>query len=173
LGLALAGCAHSGIFEPYREVSCLQAARVSLKDAIAAAEATGGMAIDANYREDEEMGCYSNNPGFYDITLLSGGRFSVVSVDARSRQTGPRVQASVMDAMFGSGSRFEGSPADMARVAPRLSLDIAHALELAEEDGGKAMAIWVEAQNGRPGYTVKLVTKGRVHVTWIDASRVT
>jgi hypothetical protein len=165
--LGVAGCAHPGIFEPYREVSCFQAARVSLKSAIESAEAAGGKAIDANYRQDEEMGCLGNEPGFYDITLLQGGRFSVVSVDARSRVTGPRVQESVMDMMFGGGSRFEGSPADGARLVPMLSLDMTHAIDAAEKEGGKAMAIWVDAKNNKPGYTVKLVEKGRVHETWV------
>jgi hypothetical protein len=116
--LGVAGCAgHLGEFEPFRKVACFEAARVSLNDAIAVAEEQGGNAIDADYRQDEEMGCLQNNPGVYDITLLVSGRITVVSVDARSRQVGPRQEAGVMNALLG-GERFEGSPADMARMGP-------------------------------------------------------
>ena len=60
----------------------------------------------------------------------------------------------------------------MARL-PRPSLDMPQAIDVAEKQGGKAMAIWIEGKNDRPGYTVKLVDKGRVNVTWIDASGMT
>jgi uncharacterized membrane protein YkoI len=166
----LAACEHSGVFEPFREVSCFEAARVSLKDAIASAEGGDGRAIDADYRLDEEMGCLTGDPGVYDITLLAGGRISTVSVDARTRQVGPREASGAMNALFG-GSPFEGSPVDMARMVPRLGIDISQAVELAEKDGGKAMVAWVEAKNGRAGYTVKLVERGRIRETWIDGER--
>jgi uncharacterized membrane protein YkoI len=168
--VGLAGCEHVGVFEPFREVECLARARVSLKDAIAAAEARGGTTLDADYREDEEMGCLQNNPGDYDITLLTGGRINVLSVDARSGEIGPREEAGVMNALLGAGSRFEGSPADMARLAPRLSINISQAIDIAERQGGKAMAAWIEGKDGKPGYTVKVVEKGRVRVTWVDGA---
>jgi uncharacterized membrane protein YkoI len=169
--LGLAGCAeHLGIFEPLREVACFQAARVSLGDAIATAEGGNGRAIDADYRQDEEMGCLQNDPGVYDITLLAGNRIEVVSVDARTRQVGPRESAGVLSALL-SGERFEGSPSDMVRIVPRLGIDMNQAIGIAEQQGGKAMVAWVEAKNGRAGYTVKLVERGRVRVTWVDGER--
>jgi uncharacterized membrane protein YkoI len=168
--VGLAGCEHSGVFEPFREVSCFEAARVSLKDAIAAAEGGDARAIDADYRLDEEMGCLTGDPGVYDITLLAGSRIITVSVDARTRTVGPREESGVMNALFG-GSPFEGSPVDMARMVPRLGIDISQAIDTAEKDGGKAMVAWIEAKNGRAGYTVKLVERGRIRETWIDGER--
>lgn len=168
--LGITGCEHLGVFEPFREVACFEAARVSLKDAIAAGEAGNGRAIDADYRQDEEMGCLQNDPGVYDITLLTGGRISTVSVDARTRAVGPREEAGVMTALLGA-SPFPGSPAEMTRIVPRLGIGISQAIDIAERQGGKAMVAWVEEKNRRAGYTVKLVERGQVHETWVDGER--
>jgi hypothetical protein len=59
----------------------------------------------------------------------------------------------------------------MVRIVPRLGIDISQAIGIAEQQGGKAMVAWVEAKNGRAGYTVKLVERGRVRVTWVDGER--
>ena len=171
--LALTGltaCEHVGVFEPFREVECLERARVSLKDAITAAEARGGIVLDSNFREDEEMGCLNNNPGAYDVTMLGGTQLFVVSVDANTGSVGPRQPANVLTALMGGGPRFEGSPSEMARIAPAMTTTISQAVDSAQQDGGRAMAAWVEAKNGKPGYTVKVVKNGRVQVTWVDAN---
>jgi uncharacterized membrane protein YkoI len=167
--LGLAGCEHLGVFEPYREVSCFQAARVSLKTAIDTAKTDGGTVLDADYRQDEEMGCLQNDPGVYDVTLFAGGRIVTVSVNARTGQTGPRQEQPVMTALL--GNPVPGSAADQARMVPRLAIDISQAIDRAEAQGGKAMVAWIEANNGRAGYTVKLVERGRVRETWIDGER--
>ena len=167
----LAGCEHIGIFEPAREVECLQRARFSLKEAVAAAEATGGKALDADYREDQELGCLRNQPGFYAVTLLNAGRISVVSVNASTGQMGPREEQGVMNALMSGGARFEGSAADMARMSPNLAIGISQAVDIAERQGGKTLSAWIEPQNGRPGYTVKVVQNSRVRVTWIAGDR--
>lgn len=166
--VSVVGCEHVGEFEPFREVACFEAAKISLREAIAAAEAEGGRTLDADYRQDEEMGCLRGNAGVYDVTLYAGGKISVVSVDAGSGRVGPREEASVMNALL-AGGRFEGSPADMVRTIPKLSVPIDRAIDIAEQQGGKAMVMWIEETNGRPGYTVKLVEGGRVRVTWVDA----
>ena len=166
----LAGCGHLGIFEPYREVSCLAHARLSLTEAIAAAQQGGGTALDADYREDEEMGCLGDNPGVYDITLFGPGEITAVSVDANTGKVGPRQQAGVMNALFSSGIRFEGSSGDMARLIPGLSMTLSEAISMTERQGGKALAAWVEVRDQKPGYTVKTVQNGRVYVAWVDAS---
>lgn len=168
--LGVAGCEHVGVFEPFREVSCFEAAKVSLTDAVAAAEAGGGTALDADYRQDEEMGCLQNDPGAYDVTILAGGRISAVSIDARSGQVGPRQEQGVMNALFGGGGQFEGSAADMARMVPGFSRNISEGIEVAERGGGKAMSAWIEAKDGKPGYTVKVVANGRVRVLWVDGT---
>jgi uncharacterized membrane protein YkoI len=165
--IGMTACEHVGIFEPFREVECLQRAKVSLKEAIATAESSGGKALDADFREDEEMGCLGDNPGAYDITFLAGETISVVSVNARSGVLGPREDASVMNVLFGS-ARFEGSSVDMARSVPALGIGISQAITIAERQGGKAMSAWIEAKDGMAGYTVKVVKNGRVRVTWVD-----
>ena len=165
--LGLGACEHMGVFEPYREVSCFQAAKVSLKDAIAMAEGRDARALDADYRQDEEMGCLNGMPGAYDVTLLAGGRIYTVSVDAGTRAMGPRAPSGAMNALLGGGPRIEGSAAEMARMLPAMSVNISQAIDTAEEDGGKVMAAWIEAQDGKPGYTVKLVRQGRVRLGWI------
>jgi len=169
--MGTAACEHVGVFEPAREVECLARARVSLKQAVAAAEATGGKALDADYREDRELGCLRNEPGAYDITLVAGGRISVVSVNAGSGQVGPREEQGVMNAVMSGGVRFEGSAADMARLAPGMGVDLSQAVDIAERQGGKTMSVWIEAQGGRPGYAVKVAQNGRVRVTWIAGDR--
>ncbi len=166
--MAVAACAtHPGEFEPFREVSCFQAARVSLTEAIAAAEARGGKALDADYREDEEMGCLTNEPGVYDVTLLDRGTIRAVSVDARSGAVGPQPESTVMNALLGSGPHVEGSPAEMALLMPTMTMGMTEAIQAAEQDGGKVMSAWIEAKDGKPGYTVKLVQLGRVRVGWV------
>jgi hypothetical protein len=168
---ALAACEHSGIFEPFREVECVERAPVSLARAIAAAQAEGAIALDADYRQDEELGCEMGNAGVYDVTLLQGGAIGIVSVDARTAAPGPRQPESVMNTLFGGGARFEGSPADMARMSSGMSVPMLDAVRRAEAGGGKAISAWIETQNGKPGYTVKLVRQGRVAITWIDGTK--
>jgi|SRR6185503_17888877 len=166
--LTLTGCTHVGIFEPFREVSCLDRATVSLKDAISAAEASGGRALDADFREDEELGCIRGNAGFFDVTLLTAGKISTVAVNADSRVVASREAQGVMDALFGGGTRFQGSAADMARIAPRLSLDMIQAIDIAERQGAKVMSAWIDEKDGKPGYVVKLVAGGKVRELWVD-----
>ena len=166
----LAGCEHLGIFEPFREVSCFEAATVSLSDAVSIAQGGDGRALDADYRQDQEMGCLQGDPGVYDITLLASGMIYTVSVDAKTRQIGPRQVSNVTTQLL-SGSPFPGSPADMARIVPRLSIDMLQAIDIAEQQGGKAMVAWIEEMDGRAGYTMKLVQGGRVRETWILGER--
>jgi len=138
---------------------------------MAAAEAGGGKALDVDYRETRELGCLQDDPGAYAVTLLTAGRISAVSVNAGSGQVGPREEQGVMNALMSGGVRFEGSAADMARMAPSLAIDISQAVDIAEREGGKTLSAWIEAQNGRPGYTVKVVQNSRVRVTWVAGER--
>jgi uncharacterized membrane protein YkoI len=166
IAVGVVGCGHVGGFEPFREVSCFGGAKISLKEAVAAAEATGGRTLDADYRQDDEMGCIRGNAGVYDVTLISGGTIGVVSVDAASGEVGPAVNAGVMNALL-QDARFEGSHAAMGRVVPKLSMRAIEAIDIAEQQGGKAMVAWIDEKNGHPGYVVKLVQQGRVHVAWV------
>ena len=163
----LTGCEHVGVFEPFREVECIQRARISITEAIAVAQADGGKVLEADYRQDDEMGCLRGNPGQYDITLLQDGRIAALSVDAESGRAGPRSDQNVMNALLRAGNRFEGSPADMARMMPDMEIGMSQAIGTAQKDGGIALSAWIEAKDGEPGYTVKVVENGRVRVTWV------
>jgi len=171
-GLALAIIAGCADFEPFRNVSCFEAARLSLADAIATAERQGGQAIKAAYRQDSEFGCLQNNPGIYEVALLSGGMVRVVSVDARSGQMGPHTNA-VAVGLLGEGlleKIFVRGHVPAVNAAPAVALTISEAAELAEEDGGKAMVAWVDNNEGKPGYRVKLVENGKTRTAWVDGA---
>src|ERR1051325_5270961 len=85
--VAVGGCALNPTeIEPYREVSYFEAAKVSLRDAVEAAEIEGGKAIDAAYRQVREMGCLERDAGYYDVTVLIGDTLSKVSIDAASEK---------------------------------------------------------------------------------------
>ena len=170
--IVLSGCEHVGVFEPLREVECVQRAQVSLKSAVEAAETEGGSVLDADYRLDDELGCIRGEPGTYDITLLKNGKVDVLSVDARSASVGSHEDANVMNALLNSRTYFQGSysHADMARMRPNMSVTMAQAIDIAEKPGGKAMSAWVEATGGKPGFKIKVVERGRVRETWVPGT---
>src|SRR5258708_32056471 len=89
----LGGCATAlADAEPSKDVFCVKRAPVSLKDAVETAEKQGGRAVDAHFRQDEELGCLTNKPSHYEVTLLSGGALRTVDVDAHSNQTQNRAR---------------------------------------------------------------------------------
>jgi hypothetical protein len=169
--LAVAGCAVDLMeVEPYREVSCFEAAKISLRQAVEAAEIEGGQAIDAAYREVEEMGCLERNPGYYDVTVLIDGQLSLVSIDAASEQIAPRKEQGLMREVTGQFFErlFEGSPESRIPIAQRMKLHLHDAIDMAEKGGGKAMEARAEEKNGKPGYTIKLVDHGKLRLTWVE-----
>ena len=168
------GCALNPIeIEPFREVSCFEAAKVSLHDAVEAAQIEGGVAIDAAYRQPEEMGCLEGNAGYYDVTVLVEGKLVPVSVDARSRQIQPRLEQGVVRDVMGQYFErlAEGSPAQRVPIAEREKLHLGDAIAIAERSGGKAMEARVQARGGKPGYSVKLVDHGKLRMNWIDGAK--
>src|SRR5882672_11682029 len=85
--IPLLGCATAlSEAEPLKDVFCVQRAPVSLRDAVETAEREGGRAIDAHFRQDEELGCLTNKPSHYEVTLLSRGELKTIDVDAQSNQ---------------------------------------------------------------------------------------
>ena len=157
--------------EPAKDVFCVQRAQVSLKDAVETAERLGGRAVDAHFRQDEELGCLTNKPSYYEVTLLSRGAFRTVDVDAHSNQaqSRPHEDPSLLKRL----SKFldtlvEAAPPD-AGVAPRIRLSLPAAIDRAEEPNAKAVAAQLEQKDGVLGYTVKLVEDGRLRLAWIAA----
>jgi uncharacterized membrane protein YkoI len=168
----LGGCAAAlSEAEPSKDVFCVQRAQVSLKDAVETAEKQGGRAVDAHFRQDEELGCLTDKPSYYEVTLLSRGALRTVDVDAHSNQahSRPRKDESLLKRM----SKFldtlvEPAPVDPS-VAPRVRLSLPAAIDRAEEPNAKAVAAQLEQKDGVLGYTVKLVENGKLKLAWIAA----
>ena len=168
----LGGCATAlSDAEPSKDVFCVQRAPVSLKDAVETAEKQGGRAVDAHFRQDEELGCLSNKPSYYEVTLLSGGALKTVDVDARSNQaqSRPREDESILKRISKFLDRLvESAPLD-PNVAPHVRLSLPAAIDRAEEPNAKAVAAELEQKDGMIGYTVKLVENGRLKLAWVAA----
>jgi hypothetical protein len=166
------GCAASlSQAEPLKDVFCVQRAGVSLKDAVETAEKQGGMAIDAHFRQDEELGCLTNKPSYYEVTLLSRGGLRTVDVDAHSNQAKnrPAGDQSILKRISQFLDRLvESAPPD-ASAAPRVRLSLPAAIDRAEEPNAKAVAAELVQKGGMIGYTVKLVENGRLKLAWVAA----
>jgi hypothetical protein len=171
--LGLGACANFlAEWEPARETVCVQTARYSLLDAVAAAERQGGRAIDAHYHQSDELGCLTNRPGRYEVTLLTAGRLESVAVDARTGET------SLLDGSrrslenFGRaiGSLFAASPSERARLAPAVRIGLPDAVALAGQASGKVLKVALDGTHSRPGYSVTLVERGRTRTIWVDGN---
>lgn len=165
--LLLSGCSTTlAEFEPYREVVCFAGVKVSLSEAVAAAERQGGRVIDAHYHQSDELGCLIDKPGYYDVTMLRQGRVTSATVDVRTNIVAMRQP--------GSGGRYLGKifvddPESQARAVLQIPLRMTDAITLAEREGGRAMKAYVDSRDNKPGYLVKLVMSGgKVRAAWID-----
>jgi uncharacterized membrane protein YkoI len=170
--LLLGGCATPlSEAEPLKDVFCVQRAQVSLKDAVGTAEKQGGRAVDAHFRQDEELGCLTNKPSYYEVTLLSRGALKTVDVDARSNvaQTRAREDGSILKRISKFLDRLVERDAPDTSLAPRIRLSMQGAIDKAEEPNAKVVAAELEEKDGAIGYTVKLVENGRLKLAWIAA----
>jgi len=171
VAMFLGGCAVPLTeIEPYREVACFGAAKVSLRDAVEAAEIEGGSAIDASYRQVKEFGCLQRDAGYYDVTILLQGQLSLVSIDAASEQIQPRLEQGVERELTGQfiERMFEGRSESRIPIAQQIRLHMHDAIDIAEKDGGKSMEARVQSKDGKPGYMIKLVDRGKLRLAWVD-----
>src|SRR5258706_4195229 len=169
--IPLLGCATAlSDAEPLKDVFCVQRARLSLKEAVETAEREGGRAVDAHFRQDEELGCLTNRPSHYEVTLLSRGELKTVDVDAGSNQAQSRPRdESILKRVSNFLDRLvESAPPD-ANAAQRVRLSMQAAIDRAEEPNAKVVAAQLEQKDGAFGYTVKLVENGRLKLTWVAA----
>jgi hypothetical protein len=165
------GCAETlPQLEPFREVTCLQFAKVSLKDAVETAEARGGTAVDAHFHQSEELGCVVGQPAYYEVTLLSEGKLSFASVNARSNEIEAYRSERTIRERIGQffGTSFELDAEATASLSRSVSVSLPDAIAIAERDGGKAMKAQIATKNARVGYTVKLVNRSKLRVAWVD-----
>jgi hypothetical protein len=171
--LGAAGCATTSgqHVEPYRDVSCFGHARVSLAEAIAAAErARGATVVDAEYNCEQEMGCLAGNPGGYDVTFFADGRLSRVRVCPETGRVDPPPRASLRD-VLDLDFLFDWPESEMLKAGPAAaaaSMSMRDAVAAAETRGGKAMAAHVRSGPGGPSYVIELVEQSRVRLVAVD-----
>ena len=172
---ALGGCSTTlSQFEPAREVTCVEAAKVSLREAVEAAEKQGGHVIDIHYHQDDELGCLLNKPGYYDVTLLDRGSLVSLSVDVRSKVIAAKPAATNLWETSGRylNKIFADDPKERGRIASTMAPEMLDAIAKAEKSGGKALKAYIDTRNGKPGYVVKVVEHGgKVRTTWIDGGQ--
>lgn len=158
--------------EPSREVACFQAAKLTLLDAVEAAEFEGGMAIDAAYWQVKEYGRLERNAGYYDVTVLLQDLLSLVSVDAASEQVQPRKDQGFGRELGGQFFEriFEGCSEARIATAQKVRIHLHQAIAMAEKDGGRSIEARVQSRDGKPGYTIKLVDRDTLRLAWVDAS---
>jgi hypothetical protein len=169
---ALAGCATPlSEAEPIKDVECVQRAPVSLKQAVETAEEQGGRAVDAHFRQDEELGCLTNKPSYFEITLLSNGKLKTINVDAHANLVAPLApeHASAWKRISRSLDRlFERGPSSPG-VAPLVPVTLSDAIATVEGPRTKVLAAQLDQKNNRFGYSVKLVEDGKLKSAWVDA----
>jgi hypothetical protein len=165
------GCAEALTrVEPFREVTCSQFAIVSLKDAVETAEKRGGTAVDSHFHQSEELGCLVGQPAYYEVTLLSEGKLSFVSVHARSNEiVSYRSQRTIRERIGQFfGTILEHDPETKASLFRSVSVSLPDAIAIAERSGGKAIKAHVARKGAKVGYTVKLVEHSKLRVAWVD-----
>ena len=167
----VSGCATAlSEAEPLKDVFCVQRANVSLKDAVQTAEKGGGRAIDAHFRQDEELGCLTNKPSHYEVTLLSRGELKTIDVDAQSNQAQNRPRnESILKRVSNFLDELVEAPSPDPNVARHVRLSMEAAIDRAEEPNAKVLAAQLEQKDGAFGYTVKLVENGRLRLAWVAA----
>jgi hypothetical protein len=157
--------------EPSKDVACVQKAPVSLKQAVEKAEQQGGRAVDAHFRQDEELGCLTNKPSYYEVTLLSGGKLRTVNVDAQTNTVDASApdETSVWKRISKNLDRLFERPATAPGAAPFVPVTLSEAVAQVETPGTKVLAAQLDQKGERFGYTVKLVEEGRLKFAWVDA----
>jgi uncharacterized membrane protein YkoI len=170
--LPLGGCATAfSDAEPIKDVECVQQAPVSLRQAVETAERQGGRAVDAHFRQDEELGCLTNKPSYFDVTLLTDGKLRTVSVDAHSNVVEPGApgDAPIWKRISRSLDRLFERGASAPEAAARVPVTLPEAVATVEGPRTKIVAAQLDEKGDRFGYSVKLVEGGKLKFAWVDA----
>jgi len=173
LFLAIAGCA-SGFshIEPYRDVSCFGRAKVSLLNAILAAESfRGERAVDGEFNITREMACLSGDPGHYDIVFYHEGELRRATVDAETGAVGPAHEESAFTKLIRMDFLSDWSPAEMlagGQASADANVTLRAAIAIAESRDGRAMAAHVMTMNGETFYVVEIVGAGGLQLVHVD-----
>jgi uncharacterized membrane protein YkoI len=136
------------------EIKAFDAAKVSLADAVMAAEKQGGVATEAEF--DVHKGV-----GSYDVTLIANNKLRRVSVDSQTAQIGP-AKDNVIERALDRDDLSEGQAVQTAKV------HLADAVAAAEKQGGKAIDAGAERENGKTVYKIEIVEAGETKTVWVD-----
>jgi uncharacterized membrane protein YkoI len=172
--IVLAACATAPVHvEPYRDISCVSRAPISLAQAIAAAEDSRGQTvIDAEYNIERELGCLQGDRGHYDVTLYDDGRLIRASVDAASGVVGPPRKEGVLERLLDLDEVLNRWPeSEMLKggqAAQSARISLREAVQRIEANGGKALAAHVKTENGVTDYVLELVNEGKITLVNID-----
>ena len=172
--LVVGGCTTArDHIEPYKNISCLGRAAISLADAIAAAEAAANQrVVDAEYNIESEMACAEGDPGHYDVTLYVDGTLRRATVDARSSEVGPGHYEPFVRHVLELDVLSDWPEAEMLRGGPALRqarTTMRQAVQVAETRNGKALAAHVKTEKQKTTYVIELVNAGRIRLVRVDA----
>jgi hypothetical protein len=171
--LFLGACATSQQHvEPHRDVECFQRARVSLTQAIDAAEQSQGKTvIDAEYNCTAELDCVRGNPGQYRVTLFDDGRLSRIGICPATGVVQEPVEKGAFRRMLDLDFLFDWPESEMLKAGPVAAaapISMQTAVATAEATGGKAMAAHVKSESARTTYVIEVVDRGRVRIVTVD-----
>jgi uncharacterized membrane protein YkoI len=135
------------------DIQGVQAAKVSLSDAIDAAQKSGdGKAIFGKYHT-------MNGAGQYEVVVVAGGKTNTMDVDPT---TGEAVKAKRDDA---AKSDKKGVEAIEGAQTP---LD--QAIATAEKQGGKALEAELDTKKGMTAYEIEIANGDKTDTVWIDVN---
>ena len=171
--VTLGGCATSQHHvEPYRDIACFQRARVSLGEAIEAAERSQKqVVIDAEYNCAAELDCMRGNPGQYRVTFFTEGRLSRIGICPATGAVQAAVEKGSFRRLMDLDFAFDWPTSEMLKsgpIAARAPVTMRDAIATAEATGGKAMAAHVKTDAAKMNYVIEVVDQGQMRIVSVD-----
>jgi len=135
------------------DIQGVQSAKVSLSDAIMAAQKTdNGKAIYAKYHTDEGV-------GKYEVVIVANGKTDTMDVDPN---TGEAVKAKRDDA-----AKSEKNGVNTIESA---QTGLVQAIQTAEQQGGKALEAELDTKKGSTAYEVRVANGDKTDTVWVDVN---
>ncbi len=135
------------------DIQGVQAAKVSLAEAISAAQKEGdGKAIFAKYHT-------MNGAGQYEVVVVSGGKTNTMDVDPG---TGQAVKAKRDDA--GKTDKNGVQAIESAQTG------LSDAISTAEKQGGKALEAELDTKKGTTAYEIEIANGDKTDTVWVDVN---
>jgi uncharacterized membrane protein YkoI len=135
------------------DVKGVQAAKMSLADAIQSAQKAGnGKAIYGKYDT-------RNGVGNYEVVVISGGKDETLRVDPN---TGEAVKAKQDDA-----DRTDKNGVATIEAA---QVTLADAITTAEQQGGRALTAELDTKKNTTAYEIEVAKGGDTDTVWVDVN---